>query len=86
MSDQPDNEDSKIRLDQWKVGEIQLSGDIPPPSAELDAWLAKLLRNDRSAPKVFGNYHIRSYWTDSTGKVLNLTLVRREPKVQGSQN
>ena len=74
MPDQPDNEDSRIRLDQWKVGEIQLSGDIPPPSAELDAWLAKLLRNDKSAAKTFGEYEIRSYWTDSTGKVLHLAL------------
>jgi len=86
MSDQPpDNEDTRAVLRQWKVGEIQLSGDIPPPSKEFDEWISKLMINNKTAAKSFGEYEIRSYWTDSTGKILHLIL-RHEPKVQGSQN
>jgi len=77
MSDQPpDNEDTRATFHQWKVGEIQLSGDIPPQSKEFDEWISKLMRNDKTAAKSFGEYEIRSYWTDSTGKVLHLILKR----------
>lgn len=80
------SEDSRIILEQWKVGEIQLSGDMPPPSKELDDWLYKLMRNDRSAAKFFDlpgeRFVIKSYWTDSTGKVLHLRLKRLVLPVQ----
>jgi len=80
MSDQhPDNEETHAVLHWWKVGEVQLSGDIPPPSKEFDEWIRKLVANDKTAAKTFGEYEIRSYWTDSTGKVLHLVLKHSTP-------
>jgi len=82
MSDRPvfDNEDPRTKLEQWKVGELRVSGDCPPPSKEYDDWLYLLLRNDKRAAKAFvyegHTYSIASHWLDRTGKVMHLHLQR----------
>jgi hypothetical protein len=81
MSDQHhDNEQTLAVLGEWKVKELQVSGDVPPPSEAFDRWLSRLRRNDRRAPKLFiyegATYSIRSYWTTSAGDVLHVRLER----------
>ena len=73
MSEEPDD-GTKMIPSAWRVEEIQLSGDVPPPSEDLDIWLARLKRNDKSVPKTFGGYVISSFWSSRDGKVLHLRL------------
>lgn len=72
------NEDTSIRLVQWKVKEIQVSGDIPSDTPEFAAWLEQLRRNDRRAKKIFGEYRITSHWMSGDGTILHVRLEKDE--------